>query len=147
MTQGNKAVEEIMATYTPVEVKRLIHDHSNEAFVHHQDTKDIMQFYAEHNSDVHHWLLDDPTTFEYYVGAQTGYHKTQLDCKGEDERFRLQTYFIRDVVYLFIATVCYDLAQSHDLINKTYKEVEDWQLKIDLEHRKNQLQVIDGGKK
>ena len=41
MTQGNKAVEEIMATYTPVEVKRLIHDHSNEAFVHHQDTKAV----------------------------------------------------------------------------------------------------------
>ena len=35
----NKAVDEIMTTYTPVEVKRLIHDHSNEAFVHHQDTK------------------------------------------------------------------------------------------------------------
>ena len=49
-------------------------------------------------------------------------------------------------MYLFIATVCYDLAQSHDLIHKTYKEVEDWQLNIDLEHRKKQLQVIDGGK-
>ena len=142
----NKAVDEIMTTYTPVEVKRLIHDHSNEAFVHHQDTKDIMQFYAEYNSDVHHWLLDDPVTFEYYAGAQAAYNRAQQDCKDEDERFSLQTYFIRDVVYLFIATVCYDLAQSHDLIHKTYKEVEDWQLNIDLEHRKKQLQVIDGGK-
>ena len=54
MTQ-NKAVEEIMGAYTPVEVKRIIHDHSNDAFVHHQDTQDIMRFYKEHNSDVHHW--------------------------------------------------------------------------------------------
>ena len=141
----NKAVEEIMATYTPVEVKRLIHDHSNEAFVHHQDTKDIMKFYKEHNSDVHHWLLDDAVTFEYYADIQQAYNKAQRGL-DEDERFALQTYFIRDVLYLFIATVCYDLAQSHDLIHKTYKEVEDWQLSIDLEHRKNQLQLIDGGK-
>ena len=141
----NKAVDEIMTTYTPVEVKRIIHDHSNEAFVHHQDAKDIMCFYKEHNSDVHHWLLDDPVTFEYYADIQQAYNKTQRGL-GEDERFELQTYFIRDVVYLFIATVCYDLAQSHDLIHKTYKEVEDWQLNIDLEHRKKQLQIIDGGK-
>ena len=53
---------------------------------------------------------------------------------------------IKDIVYLFIATVCYDLAQSHDLLHKTMQEVEDWQLSIDLEHRKNQLTVIDGGK-
>ena len=133
----NKAVEEIMTTYTPVEVKRLIHDHSNEAFVHHQDTKDIMKFYAEYNSDVHHWLLDDAITFEYYADIQQAYNKAQRGLEEED-RFALQTYFIRDVVYLFIATVCYDLAQSHDLIHKTYKEVEDWQLSIDLEHRKKQ---------
>ena len=141
----NKAVEEIMATYTPVEVKRIIHDHSNDAFVHHQDTKDIMCFYKEHNSDVHHWLLDDAVTFEYYADIQQAYNKAQRGL-DEDERFALQTYFIRDVIYLFIATVCYDLAQSHDLVHKTYKEVEDWQLSIDLEHRKNQLQLIDGGK-
>ena len=144
MTQ-NKAVEEIMTTYTPVEVKRIIHDHSNDAFVHHQDTRDIMSFYKEHNSDVHHWLLDDATTFEYYADIQQAYNKAQRGLEEED-RFALQTYFIRDVIYLFIATVCYDLAQSHDLIHKTFKEVEDWQLSIDLEHRKNQLQVIDGGK-
>ena len=105
-----------------------------------------MRFYKEHNSDVHHWLLDDTTTFEYYADIQQAYNKAQRGLEEED-RFALQTYFIRDVIYLFIATVCYDLAQSHDLIHKTYKEVEDWQLSIDLEHRKNQLQVIDGGKK
>ena len=145
MTQ-NKAVEEIMGAYTPVEVKRIIHDHSNDAFVHHQDTQDIMRFYKEHNSYVHHWLLDDATTFEYYADIQQAYNKAQRGLEEED-RFALQTYFIRDVIYLFIATVCYDLAQTHDLIHKTNKEVEDWQLSIDLEHRKNQLQVIDGGKK
>ena len=54
--------------------------------------------------------------------------------------------YIRDVVYLFIATVAWDLAQSHDLLDKTISEVEDYQLNIDLDYRKKQLQLIDGGK-
>ena len=76
----------------------------------------------------------------------TAYNDAQAECSGEEDRYALQTIFIRDVVYLFIATVVWDLAQSHDLLDKTISEVEDYQLSIDLDYRKKQLQVIDGGK-
>ena len=71
---------------------------------------------------------------EYYAECQ-GIQQGTSKCKDEDERFAVQQYFIKDVVYLFIATVCYDLAASHDLIHKTMQEVEDWQLSIDLEQK------------
>ena len=146
MTHHNPAVQEIMDKYTPVQVKRLIHSHNNEDFVHHQTYKDIMQFYADHDMYIHHWLLDDTYAFKMYVGLMSAYNQAPATCEDEEARFALQNVFIKDVVYLFIATVVYDLAASHDLIDKTYKEVEDAQLAMDLEFRKKQLQVIDGGK-
>ena len=141
----NDAVKSIMAAYTPVEVKTLLHNHDEKCFVHHQDPKDIVQFYHDHFEDMHHWLLDDVYAFQFYIRLQAAYNEAQ---EGEDEEsmFAIQTLFIKDVVYLFIATVVWDLAQSHDLLNKTISEVEDYQLNIDLDHRKKQLQVIDGGK-
>ena len=147
MTHHNPAVQEIMDTYTPVEIKKLIDRSTNKEFVHHQKPEDIVAFYGEFNEDIHHWLLDATHAWEYYAECQGAYNKAQAQCKDEDERFAVQQYFIKDVVYIFIATVCYDLAYSHGLIDKTMKEVEDWQLNIDLEHRKKQLKVIDGGKK
>ena len=146
MTHHNPAVQEIMDAYTPVEVKRLIDGATDKQFVHHQKTEDVMKFYANHDMYVHHWLLDDTYAFQMYIGLQSAYNEAQAECKDEESRFSLQTYFIKDVVYLFIATVAWDLAQSHDLLDKTIGEVEDYQLSIDLDHRKKQLQVIDGGK-
>ena len=143
----NDAVKSIMAAYTPVEVKRLLHSHDESMFVHHQDPKDIIQFYHDHFEDVHHWLLDDSHAWEYYANAQAGYNYAQAKCKCEHERFALQQEFIKDVVYIFIATVCFDLAASHDMLDMTMQEVEDYQLARDLDMRKNKLQVIDGGKK
>ena len=146
MTHHNPAVQEIMDKYTPVQVKRLLHSHDEKDFVHHQSYKDTMQFYADHDMYIHHWLLDDIYAYDFYANLQHAYNQSQNECKDEEQRFELQKYYIKDVVYLFIATVVYDLAASHDLIDKTYKEVEDAQLAMDLEFRKKQLQVIDGGK-
>ena len=146
MTHHNPAVQEIMDTYTPVEVKKLIDRSTNKEFVHHQKPEDIMKFYANHDMYVHHWLLDDTYAFKMYVGLMSAYNQAQDSCENEEARYALQTIFIRDVVYLFIATVAWDLANSHDLLDKTISEVEDYQLNIDLDHRKKQLQVIDGGK-
>ena len=143
----NEAVQSIMHSYTPVEVKTLLHNHDEVCFVHHQDIKDIVQFYHDHFEDLHHWLLDDSHAYEYYATAQAAYNYAQAKCKTQEDRFALQQHFIKDVVYIFIATVCYDLAASHDMLNMTMQEVEDYQLAKDLEHRKNKLQVIDGGKK
>ena len=147
MTHNNPAVQEIMDKYTPIQVKRLLHSHDNKDFVHHQLFKDILKFYADHDMYIHHWLLDDVFAYDFYANLQQGYNSTQVECENEEQRFELQKYYIRDVVYLFIATVVYDLASSHGLIDKTYQEVEDAQLAIDLSNRKTQLKVIDGGKK
>ena len=146
MTHHNPAVQEIMDTYTPVEVKKLIEYATDKQFVHHQKPEDIMKFYANHDMYVHHWLLDDTYAFRMYVGLMSAYNQAQDGLEDEDERHALQTIFITDVVHLFIATVAWDLANSHDLLDKTISEVEDYQLNIDLDHRKKQLLVIDGGK-
>ena len=143
----NDAVKSIMAAYTPVEVKTLIHNHDEKCFVHHQDPKDIVQFYHDYFEDVHHWLLDDSHAYEYYANAQAAYNYAQAKCKCEHERFALQQEFIKDVVYIFIATVAYDLAASHGMIDMTMQEVEDYQLAKDLQNAKTKLTVIDGGKK
>ena len=144
MTHHNPAVQEIMDTYTPVEVKKLIEYSTDKQFVHHQKPEDIMKFYANHDMYVHHWLLDDTYAFKMYIGLQSAYNEAQAECKDEEERFSLQTLFIKDVVYLFIATVAWDLAQSHDLLDKTLEQVENAQLAVDLDHRR--LQLIQGGK-
>ena len=144
MTHHNPAVQEIMDKYTPVQVKRLLHSHDEKLFVHHQLYKDILKFYADHDMYIHHWLLDDVHAYDFYANLQYAYNRAQHECKDEEERFNLQKLFIRDVVYLFIATVVYDLAASHDLIDKTYEEVENAQLAIDLDHRR--LQLLQGGK-
>ena len=147
MTHHNPAVQEIMDTYTPVEVKKLVDCSTTKPsslFVHHQNTEDIMKFYANHDMYVHHWLLDDTFAFRFYIGLQSAYNEAQDSCKDEEARFALQTYFIKDVVYLFIATVAWDLAQSHDLLDKTLEEVENAQLAVDLDHRR--FQLLQGGK-
>ena len=143
----NDAVKAVMAAYTPVEVKALLHNHDEKCFVHHQDPRDICEFYADHNEDIHHWLLDDSHAFEYYHKAMVAYNYAQQKCTTEKERFQLQAEYLKDVVYIFIATVCYDLAASHDMLNMTMQEVEDYQLAKDLQHAKTKLTVIDGGKK
>ena len=143
----NDAVKSIMAAYTPIQVKTLIHNHDEKCFVHHQKPKDIVEFYGTYNEDIHHWLLDDSHAFEYYANAMAAYNYAQAKCETEAERFALQQEYLKDVVYIFIATVCYDLAASHDMIDMTMQEVEDYQLAKDLQHAKTKLTVIDGGKK
>ena len=143
----NDAVKAVMSAYTPIEVKKLIHNHDESMFVHHQDPKDIVEFYGAYNEDIHHWLLDDSHAFGYYANAMAAYNYAQAKCECDAERFALQQEYLKDVVYIFIATVCYDLAASHDMLDMTMQEVEDYQLAKDLQHAKTKLTVIDGGKK
>ena len=57
-----------------------------------------------------------------------------------------QYYFIRDIVWLYIDGVANELNEQYQLNTKSRSEIQDEMLKIDLEHRKAQLQIIDGGK-
>ena len=140
----NDAVKAVMHAYTPVEVKRLLHNHDEAMFVHHQTTQEIVDFYAVHNEEVHHWLLDDSHAFEYYANAMAAYNIAQGQCTSEKERFQVQNEYLKDVVYIFIATVAYDLAASHDMIDMTMEEVENYQLSKDLDSRR--LKLLQGGK-
>ena len=140
----NDAVKAVMAAYTPIEVKTLIHNHDESNFVHHQTTDEIVDFYAEHNEEIHHWLLDDSHAYEYYANAMAAYNIAQGQCTSEKDRFQVQNEYLKDVVYIFIATVAYDLAASHDMIDMTMEQVEDYQLSKDLDSRR--LKLLQGGK-
>jgi len=143
----NDAVKAVMAAYTPIQVKTLMHDHDEKNFVHHQTVDEIVDFYAEHNEDIHHWLLDDSHAFEYYANAMAAYNAAQAQCTTDKERFQVQNVYLKDVVYIFIATIAYDLAASHGMLDQTMEEVENYQLAIELKLQKEKLKLIQGGKK
>ena len=69
-------------------------------------------------------------------------------CYNQTNKTQQDQYeFLRDVVWLYIDKVADELGDEYKLHAKTRKEVEDEVLQIDLDIRKAQLNVIDGGKK
>ena len=144
MTQNNpmEAVyKSVLSAYNPLHIKDiLIHGASRKA-THHKSEEDIITFYAEHNEGIHHELLDSKEQyFKLYAFMQYCYNQTD---KTQEDQFE----FLRDVVWLYIDKVADELGDQYELHNKTRQQVEDEVLKIDLDIRKSQLQVIDGGKK
>ena len=100
-----------------------------------------MTYYANNNEGIHHNLLDAKPEFcKIYLLCQAAYNHS--DKTAED-----QYHFLRDIVWLYIDAVADELADEYKLNEKTRKEIEDEVLAIDLDIRKSQLQVIDGGKK
>ena len=89
-------------------------------------------------------MLDDSHAFEYYAEAMTAYNYAQGKATSEKERGALQNVFLKEVVNIFIATVEYDLAASHDMIDMTMEQVEDYQLSKELDQRR--LKLLQGGK-
>ena len=143
MTQSNpmqEAYTQLLHSYNPLEIKDiLIHGASRKA-THHKDTDDIMTYYANYNEGIHHNLLDSKPEFcKMYLLCQACYNKT--DKTQED-----QWFFLRDVVWLYIDAVADELGDEYKLHNKPRKEIEDEVLAIELQIRKSQLGVIDGGK-
>ena len=143
MTQKSpmqQAYEHVLQSYNPLEIKDiLIHGAARKA-TKHKTEDDVLTFYANHNEGIHHDMLD--SKFEFcrpYLLCQAAYNQT--DKTQEDQYF-----FLRDVVWLYIDKVADELADEYKLNDKTRKEIEDEVLAIDLEFRKQQLQVIDGGK-
>ena len=134
------AYEQVLRSYNPLEIKDiLIHGAARKA-THHRTEDDILTYYANHNEGIHHNLLDaKPKYCNYYMICQAAYNasdKTDMD----------QFMFLRDVVWLYIDVVADELGDEYKLHDKPRKEIEDEVLAIDLEIRKKQLQVIDGGK-
>ena len=143
MTQDNpmqQAYTQVLHSYNPLEIKDiLIHGAARKA-TQHKTRDDIMTYYANYNEGIHHNLLD--SKFEYcrqYLLCQAAYNQT---AKTHEDQFE----FLRDVVWLYIDKVADELGDEYKLHDKPRKEIEDEVLAIDLEFRKRQLQVIDGGK-
>ena len=144
MTQSNPmqdAYEQILRAYNPLEIKDILLHGASRKATQHKDSDDILTFYANHNEGIHHNLLDaKPKYCEDYLLMQLAYNKSDKDQE-------CQYYFLRDVVWLYIDAVADELGDEYELHNKPRKEIEDEVLAIDLDIRKSQLQVIDGGKK
>jgi len=136
-----QAYESILTMYTPLDVKDIITNGASRKAIHHRDKEDILSWYAEFNEGLHHNLLDsNETVCKQYLFMQ---HCYNLSDKTHTDQF----YFIRDVIWLYIDAVAMDLATEYGLLAKSREEIKDEMLRIDFEHRKSQLKIIDGGKK
>ena len=133
--------ESILTMYTPLDVKDIITNGASRKAIHHRDKEDILSWYREFNEGLHHNLLDsNETVCKQYLFMQ---HCYNLSDKTHTDQF----YFIRDVVWLYIDAVAMELATEYGLLAKSREDIKDEMLRIDLEHRKAQLKIIDGGKK
>ena len=134
------AYEHVLHSYNPLEIKDiLIHGASRKA-TQHKTRDDVMTYYANFNEGIHHNLLDAKPEFcKMYLVMQAAYNHSNKD---QEDQF----YFLRDVVWLYIDAVADELGDEYKLHDKPRKEIEDEVLAIDLDIRKKQLQVIDGGK-
>ena len=134
------AYEHVLSSYNPLEIKDILLHGAARKATHHKSTDAILTCYANHNEGIHHNLLD--AKFEYcrsYLLCQAAYNQSEKDQES-------QFYFLRDVVWLYIDAVADELGDEYKLHDKPKKEIEDEVLAIDLDIRKAQLQVIDGGK-
>ena len=135
-----EAYESILSMYTPLDVKDIITNGASRKAKHHKTQDDILSWYAEYNEGLHHNLLDaSESVCTQYLFMQKCYN---LSEKTHEDQF----YFIRDIVWLYIDAVADELGDEYKLHDKPRKEIEDEVLAIDLDIRKSQLQVIDGGK-
>ena len=143
MTQDNPmqdAYTQILRAYNPLEIKDILLCGASRKATKHKDVDAIMTYYANYNEGIHHNLLDAKEKYccEYLI-MQAAYNQTD---KTDEDQFS----FLRDVVWLYIDCVADELGDEYQLHNTDRQKIEDDVLSIDLELRKNQLQVIDGGK-
>ena len=134
------AYEHVLRSYNPLEIKDILLHGAARKATHHRTTDDILTYYANHNEGIHHNLLDAKKQYcQDYIICQAAYNQSE---KTDEDQF----FFLRDVVWLYIDAVADELGDEYKLHDKPRKEIEDEVLAIDLEFRKRQLQVIDGGK-
>ena len=134
------AYTQILRAYNPLEIKDILLHGASRKATKHKTTDDIMTYYANHNEGIHHNLLDAKQKYcTEYLLCQAAYNQT--DKTQED-----QWFFLRDVVWLYIDAVADELGDEYELKNKDRKTIEDEVLAIELDHRKAQLHIIDGGK-
>ena len=85
------------------------------------------------------YLLDSPDAWNHYGMMQKAYSMT--DHTPQDQKD-----YIKDVFYLYLDVLASDIGHKWDLHRTPRKQIEDEVLAIELQIRKDQLGVIDGGK-
>ena len=135
----DKPITEILNVYNPLEIKDILICGARRKATKHKDWDAVLSFYQEWQPYIHHYLLDSPEVWDDYALMQKAY--TMTDHTMDDQK-----EYIKDVFYLFLDTSASDIGHYWDLHSKPRKEIEDNVLAIELQIRKSQLGVIDGGK-
>ena len=131
---------QILRSYNPLEIKDILLHGASRKATKHKAEDDITTYYANYNEGIHHNLLDAKSKYcKDYLFMQHCYN--QSDKTHED-----QYYFLRGVVWLYIDSVADELGDEYKLHNKERKTIDEEVLAIELDIRKDHLQIIDGGK-
>ena len=135
----DQPIVEILQAYNPLEIKDILINGSWRKAIHHKDWNDVLAYYQEHDSYIHHYLLDSPDAWVQYAMMQKAYTMTNHTQEDQKE-------YIKDVFYLYLDVLASDIGHKWDLHSRPRKEIEDEVLAIELKIRKESLGVIDGGK-
>jgi len=135
----DQPIVEILQAYNPLEIKDILICGARRKAFNHKTWDDVLAYYTENGSYMHHYLLDSPDAWNEYGMCQKAYSLT--DHTPQDQKD-----YIKDVVYLYLDVLASDIGHKWDLHNKPRKQIEDEVLAIQLQIRKDQLGLIDGGK-
>ncbi len=135
----DEPIRQILETYNPLEIKDILLHGSWRKAIHHKEWDKVLAYYKDNVDYIHHYLLDSPDAWNYYGMMQKAY--TMTDHTPQDQKD-----YIKDVFYLYLDVLASDIGHKWDLHSRPRKEIEDDVLAIELQIRKDQLGVIDGGK-
>ena len=135
----DQPIVEILQAYNPLEIKDILICGARRKAFNHRTWDDVLAYYTENGSYMHHYLLDSPEAWNEYGMCQKAYSLT--DHTPQDQKD-----YIKDVFYLYLDVLASDIGHKWDLHNQSRKQIEDDVLRIELQIRKEQLGVIDGGK-
>ena len=135
----DQPIVEILQAYNPLEIKDILICGARRKAFNHKTWDTVLAYYQDNVDYMHHYLLDSPEAFNHYAMCQKAYSLT--DHTPDDQK-----EYIKDVFYLYLDVLASDIGHKWDLHTKPRKEIEDEVLSIQLQIRKDQLGLIDGGK-
>ena len=74
----DQPIVEILNAYNPLEIKDILLHGSWRKATHHKDWDDVLAYYQEYDSYIHHYLLDSPDAWNHYGMMQKAYSMTCL---------------------------------------------------------------------
>ena len=135
----DQPIVEILQAYNPLEIKDILICGARRKAFNHKTWDEVLAYYQDNVDYMHHYSLDSPDAWNHYGMFQKAYSMT--DHTPQD-----QMNYIKDVFYLYLDVLAADIGHKWNLHNQSRKQIEDDVLAIELQIRKSQLGVIDGGK-